>query len=318
MTIGLRNLEWANHNSQRNYPLVIEATRTDVTSSFALPNDFITGLYLSVHFGLNVDPAKFYLRSLGNFASGFGMVIAYDSGAGPVNVATANIARAAFSPGQSYRLTGIGDFFDATGHVQLGSLSNIDEQPAGQFSFDFAATRLETDVVRPMVRGISSFRVQSGSALSDPISGDLVLVAGTNMRITVVQQADQDPRIVFDAIEGEGLNEICVCDDDPELAPPIRRINGVPPTTDGDFTLLGSDCLEVRPMTNGLQLVDTCSVPCCGCTELEIVTAQLEQFLRQATTLENFLVRLEAVVEGMNQSVLGSRLNDRTCVEPCN
>ena len=43
------------------------------------------------------------------------------------------------------------------------------------------------------------------------------------------------------------------------------------------------------------------------------MTAQLEQFYKQATTLDNFLAELLARTSQMDQLVLGSRLNDRGC-----
>ena len=314
MTVHIRNLEWADHNSERRYPLTIEATGEDTSGSFDLPNDFIVGLYLKVHSGLTIDPGKFFLRSIVNASSGFGITIGYDATGGAINVATANIARAAFSEFQTYRLTGVGTFLDAAGAIVLGKLGNIDEQPAGQFEFDIAGGKLESDVVRPLIRGISSLRAQTGGDISDQVYGDVVFQAGTNMRITVVQAAGADPVIIFDAIEGEGLNEDCVCDDDPEQAPAIRTINGIPGTSDGDFTILGNACLVPIGIQNGIRLDDVCSEPCCGCRELEIITAQLEQFGRQATTLENFLVSLEARVTQMDLVVLGARLGDRGCI----
>ena len=120
--------------------------------------------------------------------------------------------------------------------------------------------------------------------------------------------------IVFDAIDGAGLNNNCICVDN-SLGSCIQTIDQIGPTPDGDFTVLGSDCLTVQPITNGIQLVDSCSQPCCGCTELETVTQALAQFGAQATTLENFLVSLEARVTQMDQVVLGSTLGDRGCIQ---
>lgn len=315
MTVHIRNLQWLDHNSERRYPFTIESTLQDVTGAFELPDDFIVGLKLGTHSGLTIDPGKFFLRSLGNFASGFGIVIGYDAAGGPVNVATANIARAAFSEYTEYRLVGLGDFLDATGTVVLGDLANIDEQPAGQFTFDLTGARLETDVVYPLIRGISSIQAQTGVDLSNKLYGDIVLQAGTNMRLTVVEVSGQDPVIVFDAIDGEGLNEECVCEDDPDLAPPIRTINGIPGTSDGDFTFIGNECLSIAAVTNGLRFSDICSLPCCGCEELEIITAQLEQFAAQANTLNIFLTNLEARVTQTDQVILGARLGDQGCIE---
>lgn len=314
MTISIRNLEWTSHNAQRSYPFTIEATLQDVTGAFTLPDNFIVGLKLGVHSGINIDPGRFFLKSFGNFSSGFGITIGYNGDSGAEAIATTNIARASFSELTEYRLIGLGNFLDATGTIVLGQLDDIDLQPAGQFEFAIAGGRLETDVVYPLIRGVSSLQAQTGVGLSNKLYGDLVFRAGANMRLTVVQVSGSDPVIVFDAIEGVGLSDECVCEDDITQSPPIRTINGIPGTTDGDFTILGNTCLVPEAITNGLRLNDTCSAPCCGCQELEIVTAQLEQFRDQAQTLNILLTNIEARVTQTDQVLLAARLGDRNCI----
>jgi hypothetical protein len=166
-----------------------------------------------------------------------------------------------------------------------------------------------------MIRGISSITLVNGIEESAKLYGDIEFIAGTNIRLTPITSSDADPQIRIDAIAGEGLVEECVCEGDDTDDPCIKRINGVPPTTSGDFTLVGDDCLEITPITNGLQLKDLCSDPCCGCEELEAITRDLEQFGNAATTLSNFVNRLESEVNQFSAVVLGSRLNDRGCLE---
>lgn len=315
MTIEIRQLEWQDHNSQRSFPFAVEATQQDVSGTITIPDDFILSLDLATHSAINVDPSKFLIRRLGSYVTGYGLTIGYDNGSDILDVATANIAKGTHTPGRDYSLTGLGDFSDTTGTIVLGKTDNLDNQPAGDFSFDLAGARLEPFCIRPFVRSLMGVRVANGSDLSTLLYGDLVFSAGTNQRITVVQTPGQPTEIIFDAIDGEGLNDECVCEDDLALSPPIRRINGEPGTSNGDFTVLGNDCLSPERITNGIYLNDTCSKPCCGCRELEVVTAQLEQFGRQATTLENLLVSLQARVTQMDQVVLGSRLGDRGCVD---
>lgn len=312
MTIGIRNLEWHDHNSERAYPLTRRATRLDTSGTFTLPSSFIVAAYLAVHSGLSVDPNKFYIRSVGNYTAGFGVDIGYDDGSSSgVRVATMSVSRANYTPFTTYRLTGVQDFGDVVGSLMLGPLDDIDEQPAGAFQFDPDGGELEPDVIRPMLAGISGIRVSNGGELSRRLVGDIVLRARANMRISVLDDGDSDPQIIFDAVSGENLADECICEE--TTGPPIRRINDIPPTLRGDFRLLGSDCLEITPIQNGLQLNDTCSEPCCGCKELSVLTAQLETFGRQATTLENFLTELSARVTQMDQSLLASRLGDRGC-----
>lgn len=307
------NLEWLNHNANRDYPLTNDAAGYDVSNEFRLPRDFVVSMYLSIGAAQNVDPARFAIKTIGVYATGFNVVIGYYSGSELITVASALIPRDGHVKNTAYRLGGVGDFVDTDGWLVVNQFDNIDLQPPGQWQFSLEGGRLELDVIRPQIRGVSSIRVQNGQELSDPIVGDIIVRAGRNQRITPVLVSGQDPVLVWDAIEGEGLNEECVCDGDVTKGPCIRTMNKIPPTTDGDFTLLGNDCAEFNPIENGLVLKDVCAQPCCGCPELEAVTAALEEFGRQATTLENFLVSLEARVTQMDQVVLGSRLGDRGC-----
>ncbi len=308
------NVTWLNHNAGRSYPLANDATKQDVSDTFKLPDDLIVGLYLAVPLAQIVDPAAFFLKTLLVLPSSIKIEIGYYNGSSNITVATAAVLRSAHTFGDSYSLRGVGDFYDAGGHVVLGHFANLDLQPAGSWQFELADGRLEPDVVRPQLRGITSIRVANGTSVGEPLTGDIILRPGRNFRIVPLLVVGEDPVLQFDAIEGEGLNEECVCEDGTPTSEPIRTISKIKPTADGNFTLEGSDCVELTAITNGLQIRNTCSEPCCGCKELRVVTESLEQFGRQATTLQNFLVSLEAQVTQMNSSVLGSRLNDRTCL----
>lgn len=315
MPQGTWNLEWLNHNSQRAYPLAEDATKVDTTTAFTLPDDFIVELYLPIHATTLFDPAKFFLRSIAVFATGYNIGFAYNDGSvSPPIVAAVNIAKSIHTENRSYALAGSGDFDDSTGKIVIGGTAAIDLEGSGQYIFNYDDGKLDPDVIRPMIRGISSITLVNGTDESDKLYGDIEFIAGTNIRLTPIVSSGQDPQIRIDAITGEGLVEDCVCEGSSD-DPCIKRINGVPPTTAGDFTLVGDDCLEISGITNGLQLKDICSNPCCGCAELEAITRDLEQFGNAATTLQNFVNRLESEVNQFSAVVLGSRLNDRGCLE---
>lgn len=306
------NLQWLNHNSQRAYPLAESASRTDQTNSFTIPDSLILAMYLPVHAGLDVQPDKFFVRSIAIFAVGLNISIGYDDGSpDPPIVATAVIPFSGHKEYKSYALPGSGDFDDTVGKIVIGDTTDLSALPPGQYLFTPDAGRLDTDVVRPIIRGVSSVVLVNGGERSERLYGDLELVAGSNMRITP-QTVGGKQQIRFDAIDGEGLNDECVCEGDVNT-PCIKTINGIPPTPAGDFTLLGSNCINIEAITNGLKYVDTCSDPCCGCVELEAVTRDLEKFGEAATTLNNYITRLEGQVTTMSLTVLGSRLNDTGC-----
>lgn len=312
MTQANWNLEWLNLNSQRAYPVTMDSSQQDVTGSFQLPTDFLVTLRLPISAGLNIVPGNFFIKSVANYATGFGIVVGYNGTGGPVAVASALIARAAFTPYSQYALGGVGDFAGCNGYIVLGKLDSIDQQPAGLFNFDINGARLEPDCIVPTVSGLNGLIIVNGTDVSNLITGNVRLTAGANFRITPIITSGQDPQLVFDAIEGVGLTETCVCEGD-TTAVPIATINGEAGTANGNFVVLGDNCLQVIPITNGIQIKDVCSQPCCGCQELQTITQALEEFGAQATTLENFLTSLESSVQNMDQIVLGSKLGDAGC-----
>jgi hypothetical protein len=305
------NQEWLNQNSQRAYPLAEDATRRDLSNSFTLPDDFLLELYIPVHAGLDVQPDRFFIRSVSVFATGYNVAIGYDSGTGdPPIVATAVVARSTHQEYTSYVLPGAGDFDDILGNVTIGSLTEIDRQPAGRYFFDFAGGKLDPDCIRPMIRGVSSITVVNGNERSPRLYRDFEFISGNNMQISVVSIGDVN-QIRWDAIEGVGLTENCACEENTGL--PIRTINHIPPAPDGNFTLIGNPCIQLDNIANGIKLIDRCSQPCCGCSELEKLTRELDQFGNQGTTLQSFLDRLQREVYSMRDNLLGSRLNSTGC-----
>jgi hypothetical protein len=305
------NLDWLSHNSQRRYPLTNDASATDTTGNFSLPDDFIVGLKLVVPIWTN--PASFTLHSVKVFATGFAVTVGYWNGSQVVPVASAAVLRSTHTIYRTYQLTGLRDFYDVNGHITIGTLDSIDLQPPGDWQFNLAGGRLEVDAIGPQIRGVSQLFVQNGSDLSAPIVGDVVLKAGNNVRITVQQAPGEDPIIVLNAVQGEGLNEPCVCEGDNTPGPPILTINHIPPSPDGDFTLIGTSCTSIESVENGLRIDDKCSKPCCGCEELKPIVAA-QQLLHQASaTLQSLLASLESRVTQMDQIVLGSRLGDQGC-----
>jgi hypothetical protein len=314
MPIGIWNLEWLNHNSQRSYPLAEDATKTDTTGTFVLPDDFILGLYLPVHAGLNVDVENFFIASVSVFANGYNISIGYDDGSGNVAiVATAMINQATHTPNMSYALPGTGAFDDTVGKIVIGVLDSINLQPSGQFGFDYAGGKLDADCIRPMIRGIQSIRVLNNGELSAPAYGHIILSAGSNFQITLTQLPGLPAEIRFDAVDGAGLTETCDCEG--TVGGPILTINGIGPDPAGNFQFNGSACLEIKPVGNGLQFDDTCSSPCCGCAELEQITKEIEIIGQNAQTLENFVNSLATKVDTFSQIVLGSQINDSGCIQ---
>lgn len=314
------NIEWLNHNAIRSYPLAEDATQKDITRTFEIPNDFIVGLYFPVHAGLNVEPEKFFIRSIVAFSTGYSISLAYDDGSNdPPVVATALIASATHKENTIYALPGVDvpdnddlSFSDSVGKIVIGRLDSIEKQPAGQYLFDFEDGKLDSDTIRPMIRGVSSIQVVNGSEVSERIHGDVRLVAGTNMQISITS-VGSETQIRFDAIEGAGLIDECECNENLPDGPCIKTINGVPPDDSGNFNILPLECLEILPIENGISIADTCADPCCGSEELEILTQELDKFGRGISSLIGQINRLESELNTLATSILGSQLHEGPC-----
>lgn len=317
MPVGNWNLEFLNHNSQRRYPLADTANGTDTSGSFTIPEDFIVELDLPIHAGLDVASGRFFIKRIDAYSIGYAVIVGYAPTDGdPIDAATALIPRQTFATGTKnvvFSLGGVSNFADTVGKIVIGSLTGIDLQPAGSWFFEFTAGQLDPDAIRPIIAGVSSIKVINGSQESAKFYGDVELVAGTNCQLVPILVGGDLAKIRINFIQGEGSIEDCTCYGDAALTTPIKTINGVPPTTSGGFSFAGTTCLQIEPITNGIKFVDTCASPCCGATELERITQDLERLAQQATNIEGFLSRLQISVQTMDMVVLGSRLNDKSC-----
>lgn len=296
---SLVGVDWLNQNSQRNFPLSDEATVTDVLGGFQLPEDFIVDLIIPVSYAAGRDIGKFHLMEVGVFGNGITLKIGYGGvwGAGewatePVEVGRLSISDT-HTENSSYFIYGIGDFADSIGKVTIGELDTLFTF-SGVYSFDIAGGRIVPSCIRPDIRSVSSLRVVNGNDTSDPLYGDVELVAGPNIQLTV-----ENGKVRIDAIESDNLNTDCGCvtQADITLADPIRSINGILPNADGNITLSGARCINVSNLTNAIELDDECATPCCNSEELEVILTDLNQLSRDVrlhnTTMQLIEVRLQ-------------------------
>lgn len=315
MPLGHVGIQWSNFNSQRAYPLTSWSTRRDSTDTITIPDNFIVSLQFPVHAGHDVEAHLFFIKSLVIYPTGYNIEIGYHTDTQDLTVGVVNIPAATHVEDRTYAVAGVDSFDDTVGSIAIGVLTDINQLPPGQYTFNYAATGIEPDCIRPMIRGITSLAVVSASGeTSERLYGDIELVAGSNMRIDVSQVAGMPTQLIFHAIEGTGFNEECVCEEI-TASQGIMTINGICPTPDGNFRIIGDNCITVEPIDHGVQLIDACSEPCCGCDELDALITQIDRFADGATTLRNFVERLSTEVEEMSQVVIGSRLGDQGCVE---
>jgi hypothetical protein len=260
-------------------------------------------MLLQVHADPSIDPSKFHLLSMTVFGGGVTLTFGYNG----VQVGAVTIESASFVRYGLYFFTCTGVLFDTVGKIVVGSLANV-MKLSGSYNFTLAAGRLSPTVVRPDVRGVTAIYLKNGTDMSGPIQGDIVLQAGRNFFSSFIQ-GDETPanpsRITLNAIDGQGLNTPCECDEAANL-PCIKTIDGIGPDEEGRFTLLESECIKLNEIANGLQLVNECSKPCCGCEELDIVRETMERVTMQVNSLENLASRLEAAISTLQINLLQS------------
>lgn len=312
------NAEWLNQNANRFYPISEEASNKDVTGSFEIPRDLIVDLVWPVQTAAIVQSDRFYVYSIAIFGSGITITLGYHIVGDPegVPIGSVSIPSDTHQTNQSYFIAGTGtDFYDSVGKITIGNLDNS-LGVAGYYKFDLNGARLESTVVRPNLRGVSAIILINGEDVSDPLAGDIELVAGTNIRLVPTPSAGPgyNPQIRIDAITGAGLVQDCSCSGTrPADAPCIRTINGIPPDNDGNFTLQGDDCLELEPIENGININDKCSEACCGCEELKKILGDLDILNAQVSTLESFASKLNAQVDAAVINLLASKSGDLPC-----
>lgn len=290
---SLTGLDWLAQNSLRRFPLADDSSTKDTTDTFTLPDDLIVDFILPVSTAINYDPDGFLLREVAVFGQGVVLTFAYTAD----NVTFSEVGRVSVSashkPNTSYFLNGTGSFFDSVGRVTIGRLDSVMEL-AGSFTFDLNGGRLVSTTIRPDVRGVSSLRVRNGSDLSDPIYGDVELVAGANISL----QAVDESTIRINAVSGENLNIDCGCltTADRSTAPCVRTINGVTANSQGDIQVVGFDCLSIESGQNSIVFKDACAQPCCTNNDISRVTEDLSRLISdvrtQGFTMSQFETRL--------------------------
>lgn len=263
------NPEWLNQNAYRNYPFLEDASLSPENDvSISIPTYFIVDLIITVASSASITLRLTRVASVGGFITC--VFSAQDDNA----VFSVSVDANTHEANSSYPVVGEGDYSDARGSIVFGDLTRLAEDfPDGNYLFGIPC---EGAVVRPDLRGVRSVKVGRGGNLSDFIRGNINLIEGTNIRLTYLPSQNA---IRIDAINGAGFNQECDCETTYQPPDCIRFINGV---NADDFSIVGDGkCVEVTTNGNVITISDSCSEPCCGCEELELITQNLR--LQEAT-----------------------------------
>lgn len=274
----MRNLvfaEYLNANSVRAFPLSEAASRTDVLGAIKIPDSLIVAA--SINATPDYADGNFYVSRLGSFPGTVELTISYASSSED----SREICRVSIGRDHvintNYGIVGQGEDSAITGSITIGDIQETNEAISGFFSFLPEATPFEVSAIFLSLPAVRYIEIYSGRSLVGRYNSVLRIRAGQNIRI----EHEGDDVIRIDAVGNLNLSEEDQCDTVIKLGPPIRSINGIPPDADGNFTIDGSECINIDGTSNGIQVRDTCSKSCCGCDELQSLVAGLKELQAQ-------------------------------------
>jgi len=292
------NVDWYSRNSQRLFPISSAATGRDATDSISFPQDLVVDLNITASF--DYDPEDFYLPYLDVYQNGVIIAVGYEASL----IAAVDIPYSTTLP-QSYRFSSSAG--DVTGAMTVFSLRNVQQQtPAGRWLFNLEDTRIEPCQVNIMPKGVSSITVRTAIGDTDPLTGNIVLLMGTNTYWAGNASGGTLRLDVYD------VEEFVICSNCPPSSIPITSFNGVS-TTDGNFNIIASTCVEPEATDTGLKLNDQCSEPQCGSQEYQTLAEAIRVIEREHNALTKLAERLEQNMQSFRDVMLASKLSDIAC-----
>lgn len=303
--IGLWNVNWLNQNSQRAYPFTDECDKvTELSPDLRIPDDFLLALRLAVNAGHSLRVDKLFLSSIVVSEVGCTISIGYNGDGRAKPVAVGYVAK---EDGiVNCRLTGVGDFADTVGYAAFGGWSSLFRDWVGYYTFSPSSSYLDPDCTVPMLRSVSSISVESGTGNSEKFYGDIVIDAGSNMRVST-HVTNGVTHITLSAIDASGFTADCSCDMK-EDTPCIRRISGVAPSSNGRLIMEGEGCVSIQSSGNKLIINDTCADPECGCEQLERMASTVREMEDSVQTLNNRVSDLYGTVMSTNLTITNSEI----------
>jgi hypothetical protein len=303
-----RNLSWNQFNESRRFPLLYDCSAKSEDGHFIIPDDLITGLYIS--YGINApfsEPGIFYIGTLVYFRSGFSLSVFYRTASGTsVRVAETTVDLTATPLPRTVALLGVNNTF-LHGYLVLGETGGLTKQPAGEWTFAPEAATLDPFCARFVAKELSALYVRNETRTVGPFYGDVVLSAGDRIRLDVrtvdnlfncleTPVADVGTEVVVSALQETS-----------EQSNRFRTINGVAPDVTGNIEFVGRSCLSITPQTNSLVFDDKCSEPCCTCTELVPIEEKTKELQQSTQALASRMDSLGMQIDFLFQSVTSFR-----------
>lgn len=275
-------------NEDRAYPFSERGGRTSTVGA-VIPDDFLVDASITITDGAIEVP---WLSDLSITSSAIRGTFSVETDSGVERVGSFTVPVLEHDRFDTYVV--ISDQGATVGQVSVGKLESIISSFRGVLSFSATQTPLSISVIHLPARGVEGVAVVSGGVIQGVASGLVELVAGDNIRLSMSSEGDS---IRIDAIPGENL------DDCPDRVPCIQKINGHPPDQDGEFSIVGSECVSITSEQGRILIRDLCASTCCDCDDFQEMVRGLERVRNNAEDLRQYLTnqdnRIQQVVAAL-------------------
>ena len=288
--------EWLDQNQHRVFPLADDMSAEDVTGSYIIPTSFMVDMFLCVPPGY--DTTKFYVLNIVARRYSSDVCIGYNDGT--IDVIVGYFRNIPFDQEINTTYTFEADVQTSasskalelvTGVLVVGSMEALLSKP-GHWTFDVTETAILSTRVTEGLAGVTSLTLEN-----DIFTGNIALKEGAGITITPSYDSVHDQTVITIAADLGALEDLPIplTSDASIIAnltkmygQPITSINGIFPTTDGDFTLKAIDCTKITPVTNGISIENPCSTPCCEKEVLDDVYDSIAQINQRYARLEGY------------------------------
>jgi len=302
--------EFLNENMHRNYPILDSGDAQDTTGTYNLPTELIADINLIVPDG-SIALGTFFISSVVIRRYTIDVEISYKPDAGSAIILGwfHNMDTAAESF-LDYPFTSIpqsdptyAEFEDTVGTMVAGVGLAATLFPG---TWDFGVTNCPL-VPTAVSEQLTKFRsLQVGDEV---FTGNIILKEGDNVSISTSYDSGTDTTTITVSAQEVTTTGVAI-NSDADLIDaltdlyglPLLSINQIPPSDDGNFNLLGADCISLADQTNGVHFTNPCGKPCCdqesyltpvydSLNQINSRHVRLEDFLRGIVTNSDTLLR---------------------------
>jgi len=177
-----------------------------------------------------------------------------------------------------------------SGSVTIGTNVAAVTEP-GSWEFDETATALSATTID---EGLSQVRsIQVGT---ERFINNVVFKEGTNVIFTPTYDAVTDTTTIVVSARLSSTSSDIKLETDADIidaitdiyGAPIVTVNGIDPDSSGNFIIEGEDCVVVGNITNGVNISNPCSTPCCDTDYLDAAYEALNQINVRYARLVDF------------------------------